>query len=66
MLGMTAREDFSATKNRNNGVGNDVGLVMRRPIEAPAVIGKILSHLGLPTRAPPRAPAGLDEFLHTA
>jgi hypothetical protein len=51
---MTAREGFSATKNRNNGVGNDVGLVMRRPIAAPAVIGKILSHLGLPTPAPDR------------
>ncbi len=27
-------------------------------IEDPPVIIKILSHLGLPTRAPPRAPAG--------
>jgi hypothetical protein len=26
-------------------------------IEDPPVIMKILSHLGLPTRAPPRAPA---------
>ena len=26
------------------------------PIEDPPVIDKILSHLGLPTRAPPRAP----------
>ena len=35
-------------------------------IEDPAVIVKILSHLDLPTRAPPRAPARLDEFLQTA
>ena len=26
-------------------------------IEEPAVIGRILTHLGLPARAPPRAPA---------
>jgi len=30
------------------------------------VISKILSHLGLPTRAPPKAPARLDAFLQTA
>ncbi len=35
-------------------------------IEAPAVIVKILGHLGLPTRAPPRAPARIDEFFQTA
>ena len=35
-------------------------------IEDPSVIVKILNHLGLPTRAPPRAPARLDEFLQTA
>ncbi len=35
-------------------------------IEDPAVIIKILSHMGLPTRAPPRAPARLDAFLQTA
>jgi hypothetical protein len=29
----------------------------RAAIEDPPVIVKILSHLGLPTRAPPRAPA---------
>ncbi len=35
-------------------------------IEDPAVIIKILSHLGLPTRAPPKAPARLDAFFQTA
>ncbi len=35
-------------------------------IEEPAVIVKILTHLGLPTRAPPRSPARIDEFLQTA
>ena len=35
-------------------------------IEDPSVILKILTHLGLPTRAPPRASARLDTFLHTA
>jgi len=35
-------------------------------IEDPSVIIKILTHLGLPTRAPPRASARLDAFLHTA
>ncbi len=35
-------------------------------IEDPAVIAKILSHLGLPTRPPPRAPARFDAFMQTA
>ena len=35
-------------------------------IEDPAVIIKILTHLGLPSRAPPRAPARLDPFMQTA
>jgi hypothetical protein len=30
------------------------------------VIGKILRYLGLPTRAPPKAPARLDAFFQTA
>jgi len=41
-------------------------LTILAAIEAPAVIIKILSHLGLPTRAPPRAPARIDEFFQTA
>ena len=41
-------------------------LTILAAIEEPAVIGKILSHLGLPARAPPKAPARLDAFLHTA
>ena len=41
-------------------------LTILAAIEDPAVIGKILSHLGLPTRAPPQAPARLGEFLQTA
>jgi hypothetical protein len=41
-------------------------LTLLATIEEPAVIVKILTHLGLPTRAPPRAPARLDAFLHTA
>lgn len=40
-------------------------LTLIAAIEEPSVIIKILSHLGLPTRAPPRAPARIDEFLHT-
>ena len=35
-------------------------------IEDPSVILKILSHLGLPTRAPPKAPARINEFFQTA
>ena len=35
-------------------------------IEDPPVIVKILSHLGLPTRAPPRAPAQLFDLFQTA
>ncbi len=35
-------------------------------IEDPAVIAKILSYLGLPTRASPKATVRLDEFLQTA
>ena len=35
-------------------------------IEDPAVIAKILAHLGLPTRAPPRAPARAFAFFETA
>ncbi len=41
-------------------------LTILAAIEDPAVISKILSHLGLPTRAPPRAPARLEAFLQTA
>ena len=41
-------------------------LTILAAIEEPAVISKILAHLGLPTRAPPRAPARLDEFFQTA
>ena len=35
-------------------------------IEEPGVIAKILAHLGLPTRAPPRAPARSFDLLETA
>jgi hypothetical protein len=41
-------------------------LTLMAAIEDPAVIVKILAHLGLPTRAPPRAPARIDEFFQTA
>jgi hypothetical protein len=41
-------------------------LTILAAMEDPTVIGKILRHLGLPTRAPPRAPARIDEFLQTA
>ena len=41
-------------------------LTILASIEEPAVIAKILTHLGLPSRAPPRAPARLDEFFQTA
>ncbi len=41
-------------------------LTILAAIEDPPVIGKILSHLGLPTRAPPQAPARLDAFFQTA
>src|SRR5215831_8425062 len=34
-------------------------------IEDPPVIDKILSHLGLPTRAPPRAPARRVDLFQT-
>ena len=35
-------------------------------IEDPSVIARILAHLGLPTRAPPRAPARSFDFFVTA
>ncbi len=35
-------------------------------IEDPSVIAKILAHLGLPTRAPPRIPARSFAFFETA
>ncbi len=35
-------------------------------IEEPAVIVTILAHLGLPTRAPPRAPARRPELFQAA
>ncbi len=38
-------------------------LTLIAAIEEPAVIAKILAHLGLPTGAPPRAPARLTKFL---
>lgn len=41
-------------------------LTLPAAIEDPAVIIKILTHLGLPSRAPPRAPARLDAFMQTA
>ncbi|MEO7861106.1 MAG: hypothetical protein ABIU05_11790 [Nitrospirales bacterium] len=41
-------------------------LTLLAAIEDPAVIIKILTHLGLPTRALPKAPARLDAFFQTA
>lgn len=41
-------------------------LTILAAIEDPTVIIKILTHLGLPSRAPPRAPARLDAFMQTA
>jgi len=41
-------------------------LTLLAAIEDPAVIVKILTHLGLPSRAPPKAPARLDAFMQTA
>ena len=40
-------------------------LIILAAIEAPSRIIKILAHLGLPTRVPPRTPARLDAFLQT-
>ena len=37
----------------------------RQAIEDPPVIDKILSHLGLPTRAPPRSPAQRFDLFQT-
>ena len=34
-------------------------------IEDPAVIAKMLAHLGMPTRAPPRAPAQSIDLFET-
>ena len=41
-------------------------LTILAAIEDPSVIIKILTHLGLPSRAPPRAPARLDDLLQIA
>ena len=42
------------------------GLKIIAAIEDPPVIVKILSHQGLPTRAPPRAPAQRFDLFQTA
>ena len=41
-------------------------LTILAAIEDPSIIVKILNHLGLPIRGPPRAPARLDSFFQTA
>ncbi len=41
-------------------------LTILAAIEDPTVIVKILAHLGLATRAPPRASARIDAFMQTA
>ena len=41
-------------------------LTLLAAIEDPTVTIKILTHLGLPSRAPPRAPARLAAFMQTA
>ncbi len=41
-------------------------LLLIAAIEDPAVRVKILAHLGVPTRAPPRSPARIDECFQTA
>ena len=41
-------------------------LTILTAIKDPSVIVKLLAHLGLPTRAPPKAPARFDAFLQTA
>ena len=41
-------------------------LTILAAIEDPTVIAKILVHLGLHTRAPPRSPARIDDFFLTA
>ncbi len=41
-------------------------LTILAAIEDPTVIAKILAHLGLPTRAPPRSPARIHEYFLTA
>jgi hypothetical protein len=43
-----------------------VGPTTLAAIEDPSVIAKILAHLGLSTRAPPKTPARLDAFMQTA
>jgi hypothetical protein len=43
--------------------GGDLKIIAA--IEDPPVINKILSHLGLPTRAPPRAPARRVDLFQT-
>ena len=44
----------------------DGPLTLIAAIEDPAVIVKILAHLGFATRAPPQSPARIDEFFLTA
>ncbi len=41
-------------------------LTLIAAIEDPTVIVKILAHLGLPTRAPPRSPARACDHFQTA
>ena len=41
-------------------------LTMIAVIEDPPVVQRILAHLGLPSRAPPRTPAKADPLLQTA
>ena len=44
-----------STSNTATQCGGTLKIIA--PIEEPAVIVRILTHLGLPARAPPRAPA---------
>ena len=49
---LTAKQNQQLTRV---GPGTPMGELFRRPIEDPPVIIKILTHLGLSTRAPPRS-----------
>jgi hypothetical protein len=47
------------------GPGTPMGELFRRRHRNPPVIVKILAHLGLPTRAPPRSPAQRFDLFQT-
>ena len=62
-LGQTAQRVFDIDIEHCPNCGGALKIIAA--IEDPPVIVKILTHLGLPTRAPPRSPAQRVDLFQT-